>query len=57
MQPSPEMWEALFVNQSLGCFCLTYANVAIGMAETGTNFAMILKPQGIQTKLILETSL
>lgn len=43
---SPALWEALFVHQSLGCFCFGHVYVT----ETRTNFAWILKLQGVQMK-------
>lgn len=35
-----------YVNQSLGEFCMTNANVAKDMTETGTNFALIYVNSG-----------
>ena len=56
MPASPASWEAQFVNQSLGCFCFTNVNVAKDMTETGNNVAAFLKLQGMQMKIIFETS-
>ena len=41
LQPSRALWEALFVNQSLECFCLTHANRTKDVTALRSTFASI----------------
>ena len=44
------------VNQTLGCFCFTHANVTIDVTGTGTNFATIHVYSGyVQMNVIFES--